>query len=84
MEQILAKVDDALRMREFLWDTTRIDDGSRPFECVYHYTRPNVLNEFIKDGGDFLCSHFRGMNDPYEFLDGLNPEFPRSITIDAA
>lgn len=72
MEPILTKVDDALRMREFLWDTTRIDDGSRPLECVYHYTRPNVLNEFLKDGGDFLCSHFRGMNDPHEFLDGLN------------
>ena len=59
-------------MREFVLNATRIEDGTRPRECVYHYTRPDVLNEFLKDGGDFLCTHFRALNDTREFLEGLD------------
>lgn len=59
-------------VREFVFNATRIDDGTRPSECVYHYTCPNVLNEFLKDGGDFLCTHYRGVNDAHEFSEGLD------------
>ena len=36
-----------MAMREFDLNATRIEDGARPCECVYHHTRPKVLRKLM-------------------------------------
>lgn len=63
---------DPFEVRKFLSLHSRVQDGTAVSECCYHYTKANVLEEFLKDGGDILCTHCRTVNDQREFITGVN------------
>ena len=62
---------DPLAVRSFLMERFKVPDGTGMSECCYHYTTVNVLEEFLKDDGDILCTHCRTLNDSSEFAAGV-------------
>ena len=63
---------DPFEVRNFLSVHSKVPDGTTASECCYHYTKASVLEEFLKDEGDILCTHCRAVNDQREFIAGVN------------
>ncbi len=61
---------NSMDVQSFLIDHLSMSDGTAPGSCVYHYTTADVLERFLADDGDFLCTHCRSLNDGGEFLLG--------------
>ncbi len=58
-------------VKRFLFEVFRISDGTEYLECIYHYTTANVLERFLAEDGDLLCTHYRALNDDSEFREGF-------------
>ena len=52
-------------------DAFHVPDGTEYLECIYHYTTANVLERFLAEDGDLLCTHYRALNDDSEFREGF-------------
>ena len=61
-----------LDIQTFFAERLKVPDGTRLMECRYHYTTPEVLERFLVDDGDLLCTHCRALNDSSEFILGAN------------
>lgn len=61
---------DSFQVTSYLMDHLNVADGTAPAKCVYHYTTADVLEKFLADDGDLLCTHCRSLNDGGEFLFG--------------
>ena len=59
-----------LDVQTFFADRLKVPDGTGLMECRYHYTTPDVLENFLVDEGDLLCTHCRAVNDSREFIVG--------------
>lgn len=58
-------------VRRFFLDVFHVPDGTEYLECIYHYTTANVLERFLAEDGDLLCTHYRALNDDSEFREGF-------------
>ncbi len=58
-------------VKRFLFEVFRISDGTEYLECIYHYTTANVLERFLAEDGDLLCTHYCALNDDSEFREGF-------------
>ncbi len=63
---------DPFQVRDFLMVHSKVPDGTGMSECCYHYTTADVLEEFLKEDGDILCTHCRTLNDSREFAAGVD------------
>ena len=61
---------NSFEVQSYLIDHLNVADGTAPATCVYHYTTADVLEKFLADDGDLLCTHCRSLNDSGEFLFG--------------
>lgn len=61
---------NSVEVQSYLIDHLNVADGTAPTSCVYHYTPADVLEKFLADDGDLLCTHCRSLNDSEEFLVG--------------
>ena len=61
----------SLAVRSFLMEHLNVPDGTALSECRYHYTTADVLEKFLVDDGDLLCTHCRSLNDGGEFVIGI-------------
>ena len=59
-------------VKRFFVEVFRHPDGTGYLQCIYHYTTANVLERFLADDGDLLCTHYRALNDDSEFREGFN------------
>lgn len=58
-------------VKRFFFEVFRLPDGTEYLQCIYHYTTANVLERFLADDGDLLCTHYRALNDDSEFREGF-------------
>ena len=59
-------------LQTFLMYNLNVPDGTGALECRYHYTTADVLEKFLVDDGDFLCTHCRALNDYNEYIIGVS------------
>lgn len=59
-------------VQSYLMEHLNVQDGTAPSACRYHYTTADVLEKFLSDDGDLLCTHCRALNDGGEFIVGAN------------
>jgi len=62
---------DPILIRSFFMDHFKVPDGTGMAESRYHYTTADVLEKFLVDEGDLLCTHCRTLNDYNEFIVGV-------------
>lgn len=63
---------NSLAQQAYLLEHLNVPDGTTPSECVYHYTTADILEKFLSDEGDLLCTHCRALNDGGEFIVGVD------------
>lgn len=63
---------DPILIRSFFMERFKVPDGTGMAECCYHYTTADVLEKFLVDDGDLLCTHSRALNDYNEYIIGVS------------
>ena len=63
---------NSIEVQSYLMERLNVPDGTALAKCVYHYTHADVLEKFLDDDGDFLCTHCRSLNDGGEFIVGAS------------
>ena len=61
-------VESVVDLQEFMRNT--FPDRYKA-EYLYHFTKPDVVEKFLKEEADLRCSFFKGMNDDREWLLGI-------------
>ena len=63
---------DPILIRSFFMERFKVPDGTGMAECRYHYTTSDVLEKFLVEDGDLLCTHCRTLNDYNEYIIGVS------------